>query len=189
MKPVQIMLAGVGGQGLVLTTRLIARAAFSAGRDVKTNDVVGLSQRGGRIWGTVKFGDKIHSPNIGPGQADFLLAMETLEGLRWKHILRPGGWLILNEQRLAPTPVLMEQAAYPQEAFEAPEGVRLLRIDAPNLALELGNPKVANAILVGALAARTLIPKALWQDAIESEVPSGTEKLNLKAFETGYGWK
>jgi len=88
MENISIIIAGVGGQGLVLATRILSEAAFSQGLDVKTNDVVGLSQRGGTVWGSVKMGEKIYSPNILPKEADIILGMEPLEALRWSHVLK-----------------------------------------------------------------------------------------------------
>jgi indolepyruvate ferredoxin oxidoreductase beta subunit len=183
------MLAGVGGQGLVLTTRIIAEAAFKAGHDVKTNDVVGLSQRGGKIWGSVKYGDRVFSPDILPGRADFLVAIEPLEGLRHLHELKADGWILLNENPIPPTPVLMEKEPYPEIEFKAFDDFKVFSIDAAREAGKLGNPKIANTILIGALAGSLDIPKEIWISVIEELVPAKTIEKNLKAFDIGFKWK
>lgn len=183
------MLAGVGGQGLVLTTRIIAETAFKAGYDVKTNDVVGLSQRGGKIWGSVKFGDKVFSPDILPGMADFLVAIEPLEGLRHLHELKADGWILLNENPIPPTPVLMEKQPYPEIEFKAFDDFKKLSIDAVAEAEKLGNPKIANTILIGVLAGKVHILKEIWISVIKELVPEKTIEKNLKAFEVGFDWK
>ncbi|WP_312713037.1 2-oxoacid:acceptor oxidoreductase family protein, partial [Proteiniclasticum ruminis] len=140
MENISIIIAGVGGQGLVLATRILSEAAFSQGLDVKTNDVVGLSQRGGTVWGSVKMGEKIYSPNILPKEADIILGMEPLEALRWSHILKDGGKIILNTNRVYPTPVLLEKEPYPEEAIEGlKEKFEVIEIDAQKEAEASGN--------------------------------------------------
>ncbi len=188
MKTTNIMLAGVGGQGLVLTTKIIAEAAFKAGHDVKTNDVVGLSQRGGKIWGSVKYGDQVFSPDILPGRVDFLVAIEPLEGLRYLNELSPDGWILLNENPIPPTPVLMEKQPYPESEFKAFDDFKKLSINAVAEAEKLGNTKIANTILIGALAGKLDILKEIWISVIEELVPEKTIEKNLKAFEIGFKW-
>lgn len=188
MKTINIIIAGVGGQGLVLTTRIIAEVALKAGHDTKTNDVVGLSQRGGKIWGSVKYGDKVFSPDILPGGANFLMAIEPLEGLRHLHELNADGWILLNENPLPPTPVLMEKEPYPDIEFKAFDDFKKLSIDAVAEAEKLGNSKIANTILIGALARRLDIAEEIWKDVIKKLVPEKTIEKNLKAFEIGFNW-
>lgn len=185
-----IMLGGVGGQGLVLTTGIISEAAFRAGFDVKTNDVIGLSQRGGKIWGSVRFGDQVHSPNIPPKSADILLGLEPLEGYRWRGLVREGGVVLLNTARIPPVPVITEKEVYPEtigQTLLETGRFKVKEINALEEARKLGNIKIANTVLIGMLAA--LLPeigKDFWSAAIEANVPGKTLDFNLKAFELGY---
>jgi indolepyruvate ferredoxin oxidoreductase beta subunit len=184
---VNIILAAVGGQGLVLTTNLICEAAFKAGYDVKSNDVVGLSQRGGKVWGSVRIGSKIFSPNIPPKSGDYLLGMEPLEGYRWSGSLKDDGMIILNTKTVAPVPVIFEDAPYPTELFDVlGEHFQLVTIDAVAEGLKLGSEKIANTFLLGILAKQLDIPVDYWKEAIEENVPSKFIDMNLKAFEIGY---
>jgi len=109
MSKYNIVVGGVGGQGLILTTHIICQAALKKGYEVKSNDVVGLAQRGGMIWGTVKIGAKIYSPNILPGEGNILIGMELLEAYRWKSTVKKGGLIILNDYQIPPVPVIAEQ--------------------------------------------------------------------------------
>jgi len=185
-----IILAAVGGQGLVLTTNLICEAAFKAGFDVKSNDVVGLSQRGGKVWGSVRIGKKVYSPNIPPKSGDFLLGMEPLEGYRWSGSLKDGGTVILNTKAIPPVPVMFEDAPYPVELFDKlRETYEVVTIDAVEEGLKLGSEKIANTFLLGILAQRLEIPVASWKEAITENVPSKFVEMNIRAFDIGYEYK
>lgn len=183
-----ILLAGVGGQGMVLTTKLICDAAFLAGFTFKSNDVIGLSQRGGKVWGSVRIAHEVHSPNIAPGTGDFLMALEPLEGLRWSHMLKPEGVVIMNTSRINPVPVMMEKAAYPENADQVlSEKYQVVSLDANEEGSKLGNSKIANTFLLGILAKRIPeIPEDIWKQSIEANVPKKTVALNLAAFDIGY---
>lgn len=183
-----IFIAGVGGQGLVLASRIIAEAAFGAGYDVKSNDVIGLAQRGGVVWAVVRYGDKIYAPLISEGEADVIVGLEQLEALRWAHFVKKGGLAILNSQKIYPTPVLMEWQDYPGNVKEALEGkdIRVIPVDAKSKAKEVGNVKVANSVLLGTLAANLDIDKDIWIDVIKDSVPPKTVDENIKAFDVGY---
>jgi len=184
---VNIILAAVGGQGLVLTTNLICEAAFKAGYDVKSNDVVGLSQRGGKVWGSVRIGEKVHSPNIPPKSGDFLLGMEPLEAYRWSGSLKEKGTVILNTKTIAPVPVMFEDAPYPMDLFDKlGERYQLVTIDAVAEGLKLGSEKIANTFLLGILAKQLDIPIDSWYEAIKENVPPKFIDMNLKAFDIGY---
>lgn len=186
METMNIIIAGVGGQGLVLATKIIAEAAFQAGFDVKTNDVVGLSQRGGTVWGSVKFGDQVHSPNVLPGTGDLLLGMDPLEALRWSHLLKKDGQIILNTRRVYPTPVLLEKEAYPEEAVESlPERFAVTSLDAAKEAKESGNAKAANTVLLGVLSAHLPIAEEIWMRVLKANVPPKAVEENLRAFARG----
>ena len=184
-----IVLAGVGGQGLVLATKIISEVAFRAGYDVKSNDVIGLSQRGGKVYGTVRIGKKISSPNIPNGCADILLGLEPLEAYRWSYILKDGALILLNNYKTYPTPVLMEIAKYPENISEYfSSKYNLIELNAVYEAQKLGNTKVANTFLIGALAKhlKDIIGKNIWVEVLSEFVPKKALEENLKAFYIGY---
>jgi len=187
MRCFNIMLAGVGGQGLVLTTSIICGAAFAAGYDVKSNDVIGLSQRGGKVWGSVKIAEKVYSPNIPAGEADVLVALEPLEADRWKGCLRKDGIIIVNTGEMPPAHVAAEKMEYPPDIIKRlSESFKLYAIDAVAEGKRLGSPKVANTFLIGILARYLELPREAWQEAISANVPAGFLDMNIKAFDIGY---
>jgi indolepyruvate ferredoxin oxidoreductase beta subunit len=181
-----IILAGVGGQGLVLLTNLISHSAFAAGYDVKSNDVIGLSQRGGMVSGSVRFGAKVHSPNIRPGEGDLLLALEPMEALRWAHMLKPDGRIITGMKRIFSTPIQQQTASYPDEEVD-----RLLvrpgclALDVFAAAKELGKKEAANTILLGALSVELPIDVVYWENAMRSSLRADLVDLNLRALHLG----
>ena len=182
-----IIIAGVGGQGLVLSTQLICDAANLAGLDAKSNDVIGLSQRGGRIWGSIRIGEHIYSPNIPPKSGDYLLALEPLEGLRWSQSLKDGGVIFMNRAIIPPVPVIHEQAPYPEDIEEQlARKYRLIAFDANEEGRRLGNTKIANTFLIGGLARFMTIEKDVWEEAIKRNVPEKFLAINLEAFGIGY---
>lgn len=184
---INIMLAGVGGQGLVLTTDIICEIGFRAGYDVKSNDVVGLSQRGGKVWGSVRMGNRVYSPNISEGHADYLIALEPLEGLRWQDYLRPGGKIILNTTPVYPVYSITGDKPYPHDFLEKYRGdVDVASLDATAIALEIGNSKMANIILLGILAVSLPFPVDLWKEVISERVPPKYLDMNIKGFMFGY---
>lgn len=185
-----IILAGVGGQGLVLTTDMICEVAFRAGFDVKTNDVVGLSQRGGKVWGSVRLGEKVYSPNIEKGFGDFLLALEPLEGLRWQSHLKKGGRILLNTADIYPVFAIGEKAPYPHDFLEKlRKDIEVTYEDVQEKALKIGTVKIVNVIMLGMLAKYLPMPYDLWIEVIREKVPSKFLDMNLKGFEWGYGLK
>jgi len=187
-----ILLAGMGGQGLVLMTDIICEAALKAGYEVKSNDVVGLSQRGGMVWGNVRIGDKIYSPNIREGHGDILIAMEPLEGLRWHHMLKETGEIILNEKIINPVLVQQEEKEYPLKTIEKMKNdYKTYDINAFEEAVKIGNEKVANVILIGMLAkvlekSDLVIDKEIWLESIKMFVPEKAVELNFEAFNFGF---
>ncbi len=181
-----ILLAGVGGQGLVMTTDMICEAAFRSGFDVKSNDVVGLSQRGGKVWGSVRYGDKVNSPNIGIGEADVLLALEPLEALRWQSFLKPGGVLLTATADIYPVFAIGEQAPYPHNFMEQfRDDVTVRAIDALAISLEEGSNKMVNVVMLGILAPYLEIETPVWQDVISERVPVKSKEMNAAAFLRG----
>ncbi|WP_300296425.1 indolepyruvate oxidoreductase subunit beta [Anaerosolibacter sp.] len=184
-----IMLGGVGGQGLVLMTRIISQAALKAGYDVKSNDVVGLSQRGGMIWGNVRFGDKVYSPNIPPKEGDILVAMEPLEALRWTSELKDDGIIIMNTKRWYPMAVQQEKVNYPEEDIDnLKERYKVVEINTFEEAVKMGKKQISNVMLLGALAKQLSINTDIWKETIRDNVPRKYIDLNLEAFDYGYGF-
>ncbi|WP_432664688.1 indolepyruvate oxidoreductase subunit beta [Wukongibacter baidiensis] len=185
-----IMLGGVGGQGLVLMTKIISQAALMDDYDVKSNDVVGLSQRGGMVWGNVKIGKKIYSPNIRPGDADLLVAMEPLEALRWSNMLKESGRIILNNKKFYPTPVQQEKCEYPDEDIENLKNkYDVIDINAIEEGEKIGKKQVANVILIGILARYLDIKVETWKESIRENVPVKAIDMNMDAFDLGYNFK
>jgi indolepyruvate ferredoxin oxidoreductase beta subunit len=182
-----ILIVGVGGQGIVLAGDVIGMAAQLAGMEAKASEIHGMSQRGGSVVSEVRFGAQVFSPLIPPPGADYLLAFELLEGLRGLARLRPGGLAIVNRQRITPASVTYGVAEYPANAEEeirqaCPEASI---IDAFQVASELGNPRVVNSVLMGVLAHHCAIPLACWEDAIRQKVKPRFIDLNLTAFQRG----
>lgn len=186
---INIMICGVGGQGLVLTSGIISEVARRAGYDVKTNDVIGLSQRGGRVWANIRMGEKVYSPNIIPGEADFLLAMEPLEGFRYKNMLNNQGVILMNNKIIYPSDVVFEKADYPSEAIEKMlETYESYALNATDESVKLGNKMVANTIILGMLASKLSIDDKIWMDVIQERVPKKALDMNKKAFTLGFDY-
>ena len=184
------MFAGVGGQGLILMTRIFSQAAMLDGFDIKSNDVVGLSQRGGMVWGNVRIGDKVFSPNIPPGEGDILVAMEPLESLRWSSNLKDNGIVIQNTKRIYPTLVQQEKMEYPEADIENLKSkYKVVEINAFEEAKNLGKKQVANVILLGILAQYLDIKIDTWKQVIKDNVPFKAIDLNMQAFDFGYNYK
>ncbi|MEW6555691.1 MAG: indolepyruvate oxidoreductase subunit beta [Actinomycetota bacterium] len=182
-----VLLAGVGGQGNVLSARVLAEAALSMGYDVKTSEVHGMAQRGGSVVCMVRWGEKVHSPLVEVAKADFLLAFELLEGLRFLHFLGGEGTAIVNDYRLDPLPVLRGDAVYPEGAlgFIRAYAARTLEMDARELAVRAGNARAAGSCLLGALSRFLDFPEGVWEESIRGAVPSRAVEVNLKAFALG----
>jgi indolepyruvate ferredoxin oxidoreductase beta subunit len=188
MKTKNILVVGVGGQGTLLTSRILGNLAIDLGYDVKLSEVHGMSQRGGSVVTHVRYGEKVHSPLVEVGKADIIVAFEKLEGLRWKHYLKEDGVLLVNTQEIDPMPVIIGAAQYPEDVIEQLETEchQVIALDALKMARELGNIRVVNTILLGLLAKNMDIEKEKWLDIIKKVVPAKTTELNLAAFEMGY---
>lgn len=181
-----IMVAGVGGQGIVLMTGIISQAAARDGYDVKTNDVVGLAQRGGMVWGSVRIGGKIYSPNIPVGEGDILLGMEPLEAYRWSHLMSENSTMVINKKRNYPTPVLLEKEEYPEKDIKKlKEKFNIITLDVEKEAKSVGNIKVANTVMIGVLSKYLHIRTETWKNILKENVPAKAIDENLKAFEIG----
>ena len=183
-----IMIVGVGGQGTLLTSRLLGAALLSEGFDVKVSEVHGMSQRGGSVVTYVKYGEKIASPLIEVGEADIILAFEQLEAARWLKYMKPDGKLIVNTRKIDPMTVITGAAQYPEGVIESLEavGADVIAADALDLAIQAGSAKAVNVVLVGIMAAGLDMDKEVWIKAIKDTVPEKFLELNLKAFELGY---
>ncbi len=187
MEIVNIMIGGVGGQGLVMTTDIISTAAYLDGHDVASSDVIGLAQRGGKIYGSVRYGPKVSTPNIPDRSVDVLVGLEELETLRYLDKVKPKGTVIMNRKKIMPNPVIMEKASYPEDIEETIRrlGFHLIALDTDGEAKNLGNKRVANTILLGVLSQVIPISEASFKNAILQKVPSQTAEANLKAFDYG----
>lgn len=182
-----IVLAGVGGQGILLACEIAANAAIEAGFDVKTNEVHGMAQRGGSVIGQIRYGQKVNSPLILEGTANVLAGLEQTEALRYAHYLAPGGLAVVSAQRILPVTVSSGQATYPDDVPQrlAQAFDRLVYLQADKLALSLGNVRCANVVLLGAMSRALDLPTECWQQSIRRCVPPKHHELNLKAFELG----
>ncbi|MGI5894982.1 MAG: indolepyruvate oxidoreductase subunit beta [Candidatus Merdivicinus sp.] len=183
-----IMIVGVGGQGSLLASKLLGHVVMQAGYDVKVSEVHGMSQRGGSVVTYVKYSDeKVWSPVINEGEADIIISFELLEAARWVSFLKKDGTLVVNNQEIAPMPVITGAAVYPEQIAEKLRtiGVNLKLVDALSLAEEAGSAKATNVVLMGAVANAMDFPEEMWQKAIEECVPPKFLELNRKAFALG----
>ncbi len=187
MSTKNVMIVGVGGQGSLLASKLLGNLLLSQGLDVKVSEVHGMSQRGGNVVTYVKFGEKVYSPVVGPGEADFIVSFERLEAARWVSYLKPEGRFIVSGQEIDPMPVLVGQAKYPQDicAKMRDLGFAVEEIDGLALATQAGSAKAVNLVLMGALSKYFDFPEEAWQAAIEASVPAKVLELNRKAFALG----
>jgi indolepyruvate ferredoxin oxidoreductase beta subunit len=184
MSVTSVLIVGVGGQGTLLASKLLGNALVAQGFDVKVSEVHGMSQRGGSVITYVRYGDKVHSPIVDEGEADFILSFEQLEAARYLPYLKKGGVIVTNTQQIDPMPVITGAMEYPQgldEAIKA-KGATLLSIDALRLAEEAGSSKAVNVVLLGAMAKYLDIPSEVWLQTIRENVPAKFVELNLKAF-------
>ncbi len=184
-----IMIVGVGGQGSLLASKLLGHLLLTEGYDVKVSEVHGMSQRGGSVVTYVRFGDKVYSPVIDKGQADFIVSFEKLEAARYVEYLKVGGRIVVNTQQIDPMPVITGAAVYPENLIEKMEaaGAAVDAMDCLTLAEQAGSSKAVNIVLMGRLSRYFDIPAEKWQQAIRECVPPKFVELNLKAFALGRG--
>lgn len=187
METKNIMIVGVGGQGTLLTSRILGGIMLSAGYDVKLSEVHGMAQRGGSVVTFVRYGEKVSEPIVEEGCADVLIAFERLEALRYAHFLKKDGVLIVNDQRIDPMPVVTGAATYPSDIIEnLSKDYTVYSIDAMKEALSMGNSKVFNIIVLGLAAKHMDFSKEQWLKVIEETVPSKTIEINKAAFIKGF---
>ncbi|MBR1852428.1 MAG: indolepyruvate oxidoreductase subunit beta [Lachnospiraceae bacterium] len=185
-----IMIVGVGGQGSLLASKLLGHLLLKEGYDVKVSEVHGMSQRGGSVVTYVRFGDKVYSPIIDKGQADFIVSFEKLEAARYLEYLKPDGHIVVNTQEIDPMPVITGATVYPENLIEKMEekGAAVDAMDCLALAEEAGSSKAVNIVLMGRLSKYfDSISLEKWQKAIEECVPPKFLELNQKAFLLGRG--
>lgn len=182
-----ILIVGVGGQGTLLTSRIIAKVAVQLGYDVKVSEVHGMAQRGGSVVSQVRYGEKVYSPIIKKGDADIILAFEKLEAARWLDYLKPEGKVIINDERVDPLPVMSGKLKYPEDIVDKVKKVipDTIEVNASKIATECGNIRTANVVLVGILTSFMNIPVAEVEKAIKEMVPAKAIDVNLVAFNEG----
>ena len=183
-----ILLCGVGGQGILLAAKIIAAAAVKSGLEVTTNEIHGMAQRGGSVTALVRYGETVFSPLFRPGTADVLASMEASEALRHGHWLRPGGLAAVSKQRLIPVTVSSGKAKYPADLDErlARAFANLDYLDCQAEAMRLGDGRMANTILLGALSRGLAgISPEVWEEAIRTSVKPQFVDSNLAAFHFG----
>ena len=187
METKNVMIVGVGGQGSLLASKLLGRLLLKHGYDIKVSEVHGMNQRGGSVVTYVRFGDKVYSPVIDKGQADYIVSFELLEAARWTEYLKPGGKIITNTQQINPMPVIIGAASYPQDLLEQMQslGIDVDALDALTLAEQAGSSKAVNLVLMGKLSKYFDIPAEEWLAAIEESVPAKFLEMNKQAFSLG----
>ena len=188
MKTRNIMIVGVGGQGSVLASKLLGHLLTTQNFDVKVSEVHGMSQRGGSVVTYVRYGDKVYSPVIDKGEADFIVSFELLEAARWLEYLAPDGQIVTSTQQLDPMPVLTGAMEYPENLLAKIQasGVKVDALDCVKLAEQAGSTKAVNLVLLGRLSHYFGdISLETWNEAIKACVPPKFLELNMKAFELG----
>ena len=182
-----IMIVGVGGQGSLLASKMLGKLLLSQGYDVKVSEVHGMSKRGGSVVTYVRYGEKVYSPIIDKGTADFIISFEKLEAARWVPYLKKGGKIIMSTQEIDPMPVIIGAAQYPENLVEKMQaaGADVDAIDALDLAMQAGSSKAVNLVLMGRLSKYFEATQEAWMEALEACVPPKFLELNKKAFALG----
>ena len=183
-----ILIVGVGGQGTLLASRVLGEFASQRGLDCKLSEVHGMAQRGGSVVTHVKIDSKVYSPIVAEGEGDIILAFEELEALRARHFLKKDGVMIINRQEIYPMPVITGLAKYPEGIIETmrKEGIKLIEVNAMDIATDCGNIKAANTVMIGRMAKMMNIPLEEMKGVLRNVVPPKFIEANLKAIEAGY---
>ena len=191
METKNIMIVGVGGQGSLLASKLLGHLLMSQGYDVKVSEVHGMSQRGGSVVTYVRYGDKVFSPVIDKGEADYIVSFEILEAARWLPYLKKDGQIVTNTQQIDPMPVITGAAEYPKDLVEklGATGAKVDALDCLSLAEEAGSSKAVNIVLLGRLSHYFDLPNEAWMKSLEANVPAKFLEMNKKAFELGRDFK
>ena len=182
-----IIFVGVGGQGVVLASNVLAQVCLNAEQDIKKAEVHGMSQRGGSVSSHLRYGEKVFSPLIPLGEADIVVSFEWMEALRYLEFLKPGGILVVSTQKIVPVSVTFGMGDYPDDVEERikERGFDLISLDALGIAQELGNSKVVSTVMLGALSNHLKLTEKQWLEAIAQSVPPKSLEMNEKAFEAG----
>ena len=189
MKKFDLLITGVGGQGVILASNIISEAALAAGYDVKKTDTLGMAQRGGSVVSHVRLGHRVWSPLIKAGETDMLIAFEKLEAARWSHYLRPGAIAIVNNHALPPLPVNLGNERYPTDKeitdILKRRADRIYLINGTRRARELGNIRTLNTFLLGCASLFLPIKVSIWKDSISQYLKPGIRQINITAFSQG----
>jgi indolepyruvate ferredoxin oxidoreductase beta subunit len=182
-----MMIVGVGGQGSLLASKLLGHLLMEQGYDVKVSEVHGMSQRGGSVVTYVRWGDKVYSPIVDKGEADFIVSFELLEAARYLEYLRPDGQIVTSTQQIDPMPVITGAAAYPENLTEKLQalGVKVDAFNALELAEQAGSAKAANIVLMGRLSHYFDFDESVWQEAMNACIAPRFLEMNRKAFALG----
>lgn len=185
-----LLVVGIGGQGVMTATEILAEAAIALGHDAKKTEVAGMAQRGGVVSSHLRFGPRVLSPQIAPGTADVLLGFEAAEGLRWQHMLKPGAIALINNSRLVPPVVELGLFDYPDDPIAEMKtgGTRVVAFDATSIALELGDIRLGNTVMLGAIADHLPFSADILLNCVLQRFQRKGEKmvdLNRRAFEAG----
>jgi len=189
VRPLDFVIVGVGGQGILLASDVLCQVGMASGYDVKKTDVHGMAQRGGSVVSHVRLADKVYSPMVATGAAHYLLAFEKLEACRWAGFLRCDGVAVVSDECIPTLALVGSPAPYPNDstiaAILAGHAAQVDMVPAAALARDLGNPRVANVVLLGSLSRHLEIPVDTWHHGICSRVPARFQEVNLRAFEMG----
>ncbi len=181
-----ILMVGVGGQGIILASKVLSKGLIDAGYDVKMSEVHGMAQRGGSVTTQVRYGKKVYSPIIGKGQADIIVAFEKMEAMRWIEYLKPNGKLVVNDYAIHSAAVLTGKVDYPQGIIDALRSkVQTTVLKASDEAIQLGNIKAQNILMLGSLVSALNIDEVNWESVIKEQVNEKYVELNINAFNRG----
>ena len=181
-----ILLVGVGGQGTILVSKILTAGLLKAGYDVKMSEIHGMAQWGGSVSTTIRYGEKVYSPVIGLGEADVLISFEKMEAVRWSPYLKPEGIAVINDYEIAPLPVAIGKAEYPQNTIESMQACFDTRVlPGAELAEKAGNPRTMNVVLLGALIRAFGLTEVDWDQVLRENIPEKMLEVNLKALHLG----
>jgi len=182
-----VLVAGVGGQGVILASDIMSEVFMEAGYDVKKSEIHGMAMRGGIVTSHFRFGKKVYSPLIKEGEVDILFAFEQLEGLRWINHLRPNGKILMNDNKVNPPVVNLGEMEYPKSIPEIIQSKfkNFYLIKGTEIALQAGDIRAANVVLLGAMSKLFTIQDSLWLDTLLGHLPPKVHDLNRKAFAAG----
>lgn len=182
-----IMVVGVGGQGTLLTSRIIGKVALEGGLDVKLSEVHGMAQRGGSVVTFVRFGERVYEPVVEEGEVDVLISFERLEAQRYAHFLKPDGIMVVNDCKIEPMTVVIGAMKYPENIIEELKKTHTVyTVDGGRIAKELGNSRVLNSVVLGVAARHIGFSEEDWLRTLAATVPPKTVDVNTRAFKAGY---